>query len=124
MTIGNEKECAFVVFTCVRNRCIAVAGLRPVTEHFVGKCFVHDTRFHLSDTLTEIIVTFLGDTWQECIVIEHGGSFLICRNRFPQVFLIEVVACIAFLMIFRFGGFEVGTSFKEFTHQLDEMELR
>ena len=124
MTIGNEKECAFVVFTRFRNRCVAVACLRPVTKHFMGKCFVHDTRFHLSNTLTEVIVTFLGDSWEEGIVSKHGDRFLIRRNRLPEVIRIEVRVCIAFLITFRFGGFVVGTSFKEFTHQLDEMELR
>ena len=113
-----------VVFTRIWNRGIPIACLLPVTKHFVGKCFVHDTGFYLRDTFAEVVVTFLGNTREKGFVVKHADSILIRSDGLLEVFCIEVRLWIAFLIAFGFGGFIVRTSFEELTHQLDEVELR
>ena len=78
----------------------------------------------MRDTLAEVVITFLSNTWEEGFVIKHADRLLVCRDRLLEVFRVEFSTCVAFLIAFRFGGFVVGASFKELTHQFDEMELR
>ena len=123
ITVGDEEERAFVILARFRNRGVPNAGLFPVTEHFVRECLVHDTRFHLRNTLGEIVVTLFGDTGEECFIVEHRDGILIGGYRFLQIVRVECRVRVAFLITFGFGGFVVGAALKEFAHQFDEVEL-
>ena len=77
----------------------------------------------MGDAFGEVVVTFFGDTGEECFVVEHADGILIGGDGVLEVFVVERRVGVAFLVAFGFGGFVVGAAFKEFAHELDEVEL-